>query len=48
MAGVFSLISNTVKYIACGKNYHPTYHRYRLYKEKMDLKRKYEEGSEYM
>jgi hypothetical protein len=33
--------------VACGKKYHATCHRYRLYKEKVNLKRKYEEGSDY-
>jgi hypothetical protein len=43
-----SLISNDVNTLACGKNYHVTCHRYHTYKGKVNLKRKYEEGSDYM
>jgi hypothetical protein len=31
-----------------GKKFHVTCHRYRTYKEKVNLKRKYEDGSDYM
>jgi hypothetical protein len=48
IAGGCSLISNTVKTLACGKKYHVTFHHYRLYNEKVNLKRKYEERSDYM
>jgi hypothetical protein len=48
IAGGCSLISNHVKSLAVGKKYHVTCHRYRTYKEKVNLKRKYEEGSDYM
>jgi hypothetical protein len=34
--------------MAVGKQYHVTCHRYRTYKEKVNLKRKYVEGSDYM
>jgi hypothetical protein len=43
ISGGYSLISNHVKSI-----YHVTCHRYRTYKEKVNLKRKYAEGSDYM
>jgi hypothetical protein len=43
-----SLIPNDVKSLACSKKCHVTCHSYRLYKEKVNLKRKYEEGSDYM
>jgi hypothetical protein len=48
IAGGFSLISNHVKILAVGKKYHVTCHRYRTYKEKINLKRKYAKGSDYM
>jgi hypothetical protein len=43
-----SLISNHVKILACGKKYHVTCHHYHTYKEKVSLKRKYEDISDYM
>jgi hypothetical protein len=48
--GGCSLISNYVKSLAVGKKYHVTCHRYRTYKEKekVNLKSKYTEGSDYM
>jgi hypothetical protein len=48
IAGGCSLVSNHVKSLAVGKKYHVTCHRYRTYKEKVNLKRKYAEGSDYM
>jgi hypothetical protein len=48
IAGGCTLISNHVKSLAVGKKYHVTCHRYRTYKEKVNLKRKYVEGSDYM
>jgi hypothetical protein len=34
--------------MAVGNKYHVTCHRYQTYKEKVNLKRKYVEGSDYM
>jgi hypothetical protein len=48
IAGGSSLISNNATPLACGKKYHVTCHRYQLYKEKLDLKRKHKERSDYM
>jgi hypothetical protein len=48
IAGGCSLISNHVKSLDVGKKYHVTCHRYRTYKEKVNLKRKYAEGSDSM
>jgi hypothetical protein len=48
IAGGCTLISNHVKSLAVGNKYHVTCHRYRTYKEKVNLKRKYVEGSDYM
>jgi hypothetical protein len=48
IAGGCSLISNHVKSMAVGKKYHVTCHHYLTYKEKVNLKRKYVEGSDYM
>jgi hypothetical protein len=48
IAGGCTLISNHVKRLAVGKKYHVTCHRYRTFKEKVNLKRKYVEGSDYM
>jgi hypothetical protein len=48
IAGGCSLISNHVKTLTVGKKYHVTCHRCQTYKEKVNLKRKYEEGSGYM
>jgi hypothetical protein len=48
IAGGCTLISNHVKSLVVGKKYHVTCHRYRTYKEKVNLKRKYMEGSDYM
>jgi hypothetical protein len=48
IAGGCSLISNHVNTLAVGKQYHVTCHHYQTYKEKVNLKRKYEEGSDYM
>jgi hypothetical protein len=42
------LISNHVKTLAVGKKYHVTCHHYQTYKETVNLKRKYEEGSNCM
>jgi hypothetical protein len=47
IAGGCTLISNHVKSLAVGKKYHVTCRRYRTYKEKVNLKRKYVEGSDY-
>jgi hypothetical protein len=48
ISGGCSLISNHVKKLAVGKKYHVTCHNYRTYKEKVNLKSKYVEGSDYM
>jgi hypothetical protein len=48
IAGGCSMVSNHVQNLAVGKKYHVTCHHYRTYKEKVNLKRKYEEGSDYM
>jgi hypothetical protein len=48
IAGGCSLISNHVKSLAVGNKYHVTCHRYRTYNEKVNLKMKYTEGSDYM
>jgi hypothetical protein len=48
IAGGWSLVSNYVKTLACGKKYDVTCHCYQTYKEQVNLKRKYEEGSDYM
>jgi hypothetical protein len=48
IAGGCTLISNHVKSLAVGKKYHVTCHPYRTYKEKVNLKRKDVEGSDYM
>jgi hypothetical protein len=48
MAGGCSLVSNNVKSLPVGNKYHVTCHHYRTYKEKVNLKRKYVEGSDYM
>jgi hypothetical protein len=48
MANGCSLMSNDVKNLACGKKYLANCHRYRTYKEKVNVKRKYDEGSDYM
>jgi hypothetical protein len=48
ISGVCTLISNHAKTLAVGKKFHVTFHRYRTYKEKVNLKRKYVEGSDYM
>jgi hypothetical protein len=43
-----SLISNHVKSLDVGGKYQVICHRYRTYKEKVNLKRKYVEGRDYM
>jgi hypothetical protein len=48
ISGGCTLILNHVKSLAVGKKFHVTCHRYRTYKEKFNLKRKYVEGSDYM
>jgi hypothetical protein len=48
ISGWCSLISNHVKSLAVRKKYHVTCHHYRTYKEKINLKRKYVEGSNNM
>jgi hypothetical protein len=48
ITGGCSLISNHAKALAVGNKCHVTCHRYRTYKEKVNLKRKYEDGSDYM
>jgi hypothetical protein len=48
IAGGCSLVSNHVKSLAVGNKYHVTCHCYRTYKEKVNLKRKYVEGSDYI
>jgi hypothetical protein len=48
IAGGCPLISSHVKSLAVGKKYHVACHRYRTYKKKVNLKRKYVEGSDYM
>jgi hypothetical protein len=48
ITGGCTLISNHAKVLAVGKKFHVTCHRYRTYKEKVNLKRKYEDGSDYM
>jgi hypothetical protein len=48
ISGGCTLISNHVKSMAVGKKFHVTGHRYQTYKEKVNLKRKYVEGSDYM
>jgi hypothetical protein len=48
ISGGCTLISNHVKSLAVGKKYHVTCHRYQTYKEKVNPKRKYAEGSDYM
>jgi hypothetical protein len=48
ISGGCTLISNHAKALAVGKKFHVTWHRYRTYKENVNLKRKYEDGSDYM
>jgi hypothetical protein len=48
IAGGCSLLSNHLKSMAVEKKYHVIYHRYRTYKEKINLKKKYVEGSDYI
>jgi hypothetical protein len=48
ISGGCTLISNHAKTLAVGKKFHVTCHRYRTYKKKVNLKRKYVEGSDYM
>jgi hypothetical protein len=43
-----TLISNHAKALAVGNKFHVTCHRYRNYKEKVNLKIKYEDGSDDM
>jgi hypothetical protein len=48
ISGGCTLISNHAKTLSVGKKFHVTCHCYRTYKEKVNLKRKYVEGSDYM
>jgi hypothetical protein len=48
IAGGCSLISNHVTSMDVGKKYHVSCHCYQTYKEKVNLKRKYVEGSDNM
>jgi hypothetical protein len=50
ISGGYSLVSNHVTTIVVSKKYHVTCYRYhyQTYKEQVNSKRKYEEGSDYM
>jgi hypothetical protein len=48
ITGGCALISNHAKALAVGKKFHVTCPRYRTYKEKVNLKKKIEDGSDYM
>jgi hypothetical protein len=48
ITGGCTLISNHAKSLAVGKKFHVTCHRYRTYKEKVNLKIKYDNGSDDM
>jgi hypothetical protein len=48
ISGGYTLISNHAKALEVGKKFHVTCHRYRTYKEMVNLKREYEDGSDCM